>query len=221
MSRRAAFFDVDGTLVDCQTQKVLASVMTREKLLSPFQSVIATLWFFAYALGLTRTSENIRRRIYTVFTLRSKKEMDTLFSRVAEEIVRSHLRPGLIPIVRQHKKERISVFALSGSLSNLCLSICAEFGIERCFSTKLSVENDRYTGFWEGNILEGSNKVALMRQLADSEGIDLSECSAYADSYSDIPMLSVVGFPVAVSPDSRLKKHALRRKWRIIDDRIS
>ena len=35
-----------------------------------------------------------------------------------------------------------------------------------------------------------------------------SRCAAYSDSANDIPMLSLVGHPYAINPDSRLRKHA-------------
>ncbi len=37
-----------------------------------------------------------------------------------------------------------------------------------------------------------------------ARGYDLDECFAFSDSYSDVPMLSVVGHPAAVNPDKRL-----------------
>jgi phosphoserine phosphatase len=45
--------------------------------------------------------------------------------------------------------------------------------------------------------------------------VDLRHSYAYADSYSDLPLLRVVGNPVAVSPDSQLYRHARRRRWPI------
>ena len=44
-------------------------------------------------------------------------------------------------------------------------------------------------------------------------------CSAYSDSINDLPMLSLVGRPVAVNPDSALRAEAKRRGWEIRDFR--
>ena len=51
------------------------------------------------------------------------------------------------------------------------------------------------------------------------EGLDLAACSAYSDSFNDLPMLSMVGDPVAINPDSRLRAHAKAQGWRIRDYR--
>jgi hypothetical protein len=50
-------------------------------------------------------------------------------------------------------------------------------------------------------------------------GIELQGSYAYSDSTTDIPMLSVVGNPVAVNPDRELRRHAEEHKWQIRDFR--
>jgi hypothetical protein len=56
-----------------------------------------------------------------------------------------------------------------------------------------------------------------MRSLAHERGYDLAECYAYSDSQTDLPMLEIVGHPVAVNPDSELRKVAVERGWPIMD----
>ncbi len=55
-----------------------------------------------------------------------------------------------------------------------------------------------------------------MRALAEREDLDLSESSAYSDSYTDLPMLEAVGHPVAVNPDRVLAKVARERDWEVM-----
>jgi hypothetical protein len=54
-----------------------------------------------------------------------------------------------------------------------------------------------------------------MMEYAAEHGIDLSESFAYSDSVTDVPMLSVVGNPVAVNPDKDLAREAIEREWEI------
>ena len=58
-----------------------------------------------------------------------------------------------------------------------------------------------------------------VRALAEREGLDLSLCSAYSDSYNDLPMLSIVGEAVAINPDARLRAHARAAGWQVRDYR--
>ena len=59
-------------------------------------------------------------------------------------------------------------------------------------------------------------KARLIREHAKAHGYDLNECFAYSDSYSDVPMLSVVGHPAAVNPDARLTRLANAYGWPIL-----
>ena len=54
-----------------------------------------------------------------------------------------------------------------------------------------------------------------MRELAEREGIDLAHSTAYSDSHTDLPFLEVVGKPVAVNPDRKLRSIAEERGWPI------
>jgi phosphoserine phosphatase len=55
-----------------------------------------------------------------------------------------------------------------------------------------------------------------VREWAKARGEDLGDCFAYSDSYSDVPLLSVVGHPCVVNPDLRLGKLARTYAWPVI-----
>ena len=55
-----------------------------------------------------------------------------------------------------------------------------------------------------------------MRDHARAKGHDLDDCFAYSDSYSDVPMLSVVGHPAAVNPDAKLARLAHTYSWPVV-----
>jgi phosphoserine phosphatase len=66
-------------------------------------------------------------------------------------------------------------------------------------------------------VVAGPEKARLIREHARDNHHDLAECFAYSDSYSDVPMLSVVGHPAAVNPDSKLARLARTYGWPIIE----
>ena len=80
----------------------------------------------------------------------------------------------------------------------------------------ISIRIQRGTGRLAGPFCYGPGKVDAIHELARWEGLDLAQCYAYSDSASDLPMLEAVGHPVAVNPDSRLERLALRRGWPIV-----
>jgi hypothetical protein len=58
-----------------------------------------------------------------------------------------------------------------------------------------------------------------MRALAVARGYDMSECYAYSDSETDVPMLSAVGHPHAVNPDKVLRRMATDHSWPVLQFR--
>lgn len=84
---------------------------------------------------------------------------------------------------------------------------------ELVIGAELEVRDGRYTGFLSRPPLVGEARAAWLRRFARQEGVDLRHAYAYADSYSDLPLLRAVGNPVAVSPDSALYRYARRRRW--------
>ena len=64
-----------------------------------------------------------------------------------------------------------------------------------------------------------SRRPRRSRSSPRASGIDLSQSYAYSDSITDLPMLEVVGNPVAVNPDKDLRRIAEERGWQIRDFR--
>ena len=46
--------------------------------------------------------------------------------------------------------------------------------------------------------------------------VNLSSSYTYGDRVQDIPMLEMVGYPVAVYPDKELLNYASERSWKVI-----
>jgi phosphoserine phosphatase len=82
--------------------------------------------------------------------------------------------------------------------------------------TRSEIVDGVYTGRLAGPFCYGPGKVVAMAEIARWDGLDLTQCYAYSDSSSDLPMLEAVGHPVAVNPDGRLERHARSHGWPIV-----
>ena len=76
-----------------------------------------------------------------------------------------------------------------------------------------------FTGRLVGDILHGPGKKHAVAALAALQQLDLEKCTAYSDSINDLPMLEMVGSPVAVNPDRKLRRYAEERGWTVRDYR--
>jgi hypothetical protein len=107
------------------------------------------------------------------------------------------------------------VFIVSASPEEIVQSLGDFLGVDEAIASRARVdEAGRYTGEME-RYAYGPFKAEVMREIAAAEGIDLAASYAYSDSYTDAPMLEVVGHPVAVNPDRVLLKLAREREWEV------
>ncbi len=214
----AAFYDIDGTLVSCQTQQLLAKVFFEERLLSFFEIAQITLWFLIHKIGISNDSNAIRKKVYRAFSLRSKGEIDQLIEKTFQQRIKPNLNYFLKQTIQNHKKEGAVIVAISGTLEQFCEKVSSIFEIPEYFGTRLVVTDNRYRGGWQGVILEKEAKVKLARELALERGLDLRQSYVYADSFGDLPLLQAVGHPIVVGNDNKLIHYVKKQGWQILRD---
>jgi phosphoserine phosphatase len=113
------------------------------------------------------------------------------------------------------------VVLVSGALDVILDHFAKEFGTTHIIANRLEIHNRYATGKLLRPVVAGPTKARLVVEHAKQHGHDLEECFAYSDSYSDVPMLSVVGQPAAVNPDTQLAYLARAYHWPIIDLTVS
>src|SRR5262249_60222569 len=89
-------------------------------------------------------------------------------------------------------------------------------GVNDFNANRLEFENGYATGQLGKPFVAGATKAQIMRDYAAQHGLDLGASWAYTDSYSDYPMLAVVGHPTAVNPDLRLRTVARSYDWPVL-----
>jgi HAD superfamily hydrolase (TIGR01490 family) len=216
--KAAAFFDIDGTIVRCQTQEKLIQFIIQNKMISVFEVFPFLFWFYLYKLGLIRgETDNVRRRAYALLSRYPSDEIDCVIQKVYELWVRPTINSHILERIKWHKDQNHYLVALSGSLQQFCKLVCDEVGIGQFYGTQLKSEGGCYTNGWEGVILEGQAKADMLQIFARQNDVDLSCSYAYGDKYSDKIFLSHVGHPVVVCPDALMRNAALVSGWEIIN----
>ena len=129
------------------------------------------------------------------------------------------LRPDVAEVLRQHQAEGHQVILVSGAFEELLAYIGERLGVRHVVGTRLELTRGRYSGRAIKPCF-GPDKVVLLTELLAKSGleVDLSQSFAYGDSISDVPMLELVGNPVAVYPDSLLRDYASQKGWQIIGE---
>jgi HAD superfamily hydrolase (TIGR01490 family) len=218
---RAAFFDVDNTMM------VGASIFH-------FAKGLASRDFFSWrdlvrfaarqarlrARGESSGDMHTTRESALAFVAGKKvAEIIALGEEIYDEEMADRIWAGTHALARRHLDAGERVWLVTATPVELATIIARRLDLTGALGTVAESADGLYTGRLVGDVLHGEAKAAAVRSLAEREGLDLAECTAYSDSINDMPMLSLVGHPVAVNPDSALRAEAKDRGWPIRDFR--
>src|SRR5581483_11838734 len=125
--------------------------------------------------------------------------------------------PQVLALAHEHQDAGRRVYIVTAASQELADMLARVLALDGAVGSQFSeVQDGVYTGRPGGLFIYGSEKALALRRLAEREGIDLSGSYAYSDSASDLPMLRLVGHPVAVNPDSTLAKAAREERWEVL-----
>jgi HAD superfamily hydrolase (TIGR01490 family) len=225
MQRKAAFFDVDGTLT---TGRVWRGIMDYFKQRSERRLINALFWarhmpiYFAFKLKLVGQSAFRRpwaANLPTYFRGYTVEEAQTIWDYVVDEYLPPLLRPDALALIQQHKQAGDLVVLVSAGPTPLQERIAAAVGADLAVGTEPEVVEGRYTGRSRGPVCMDEYKPLLTLDKLSALGIevDLAASHAYADSAGDVGLLGMAGHPVALHPDAHLRPIAEARGWKIME----
>jgi HAD superfamily hydrolase (TIGR01490 family) len=218
MSRAAAFFDLDRTLMAGSSGMHFARAAYSTGMVT--RSLLAK-WGLEHLRFRLRGSTDER----TAQVLSQVKDLlagvrERDIERMAPELlagVLPRIYPQMLDEVRAHQDAGRATFIVSAAGNGLVEILAQVLAMDGGIGTRYEVGED---GLLTGRIVEpfvyGAGKVAAMEDFASRHDIALRDSWAYSDSSSDLPMLRAVGYPVAVNPDQELGAIAAEEGWRVM-----
>lgn len=131
------------------------------------------------------------------------------------QLVLPTVYPEAIEAIRHHQELGHVVAIVSGATKFVVKPLAEALGIRHYLYTRLEVEHGRFTGRVIDPICFEEGKIYWLQQFIDERGIDLAKSWFYTDSITDLPLMDLVGHPVAVNPDPFLFRAARGRGWPI------
>lgn len=122
-----------------------------------------------------------------------------------------HARRGEAIVLVTGTLEPLAVRAAAALRKELKRKGC-ETAVHVC-ATRLEQKNGRWTGRIRGEAMVGAAKARAVSALAGKFGLDPAGCSAYGDGEQDRWMLGCVGHPFAVNASRGLRQVARAHGW--------
>ena len=218
----AAFFDVDNTIMRGASLFHFAVGLARRKFFTVPQIVDFGRKQVKFVVSGSEDLEDMASATEAALSFvegRSVSELVDLGEEVFVDEMPDKLIPGTLALAQGHLDAGQRVWLVTATPVELATIIAKNLGLTGALGTVAEVRDGVYTGRLVGAPLHGVAKAEAIRAIAEREGLVLERCSAYSDSSNDIPMLSMVGNPVAVNPDATLRQHAKENGWPIYDFR--
>jgi HAD superfamily hydrolase (TIGR01490 family) len=142
-------------------------------------------------------------------------EASAIWDAIADEVM-DDLRPAVLTRLRDHQAQGHRVVLVTGSFRPIAEAVAARLNIHDVLAAPLEARDGRYTGRIIPPLCQGPGKRAHVEAFLAGTGIDMAASYAYADSFVDEDLLSLVGHPTAVAPDRKLAAIAAERGWPVI-----
>jgi len=211
----AAFFDVEGTLVDANLPRMSLALGSEMGYFSRWQiAQLGALSMLGKVLpgnlkGWARITA-IRRAMAG----QREQDVDKLVEAVLPRAM-ARMKSQSLALLKAHQSHGLPLVLLSGGLHELIARLGAELG-GRGEGTRYMKSGGRFLAKFDGPICQGEGKAERARAVYTEMGFNPAECYAYGDTGSDIPFLELFGHPHAVDPDQRLASEAQLRGWPVI-----
>ena len=218
--RKLAIFDIDGTIFRSSLVRELLNSLIREGVFSKSVEKEVEKDYLAW-VNRQGDYENYIWKVVDLYTenIGGKYEKDV--SAVVKKTISSEknkLYRFTRDLLKDLKKQNYFLLAISGSPSFIVSEFARQLKFDHYFGSEYEVKK----GIFTGKVLRGGwlDKTVLLNKFKQTHrDIDFSSSIGIGDTQSDIPLLEIVGNPIAFNPNMELAKYAKRKGWRIIVER--
>jgi HAD superfamily hydrolase (TIGR01490 family) len=215
---KAAFFDVDGTLVRTNIVHAFAFYAMNQG------TIFGTAWNTARtvaSLPLLWAADQVNRKLfnevfYAFYRGQSEDRLVVLAGELFDQVLRPAIFPGASRLIDEARRAGCRIVLCTGALDFTVRRLAEHLGADDLLANRLHFVDGVATGKVVPPVIEGAHKAVAIRDYCVREGLALDRSHAYSDSFSDYPMLAVVGHPAAVNPDLRLRNVARAYEWPVL-----
>ena len=220
MVKSAAFFDLDKTLLSKSSTLAYVKPLYDGGLISRNAVLRGAYSQFVYQLAGADHDQMEQARVQLSEMVRGwdVAKIEEIVNEALDSVIEPIVYAEGLKLIAEHHAAGRDVVIISSSGTEVVEPIAARLGADIAVGTQMAIENGQYTG----EILfyaYAEGKVEAMERLAAERDYDLTECYAYSDSITDLPMLEAVGHPVATNPDKELREVARDNVWPVMEFR--
>ena len=212
----AAYFDLDGTLLNASSEKTLTGVLARRR---PWRIPHATIaWTLGATFGLLTGKapyDALRNRGH--LSLASWKILEQYSEEIATTYLKEKVSPGAWERLDWHRKQGHRLVLVTATVAPMAEAMARVLGMDKVYGCGPENRAGMLSGSERGwSVPRRKGKVPIVEQDAEKHGHDLSQCYGYGNTHADSWFMRICGHAIAVNPESSLEQFAKKNNWEIV-----
>ncbi len=218
---KLVLFDLDNTLLNGDSDSAWATYLIEQGILDPVAHKLQNDLFYSNYLDGTLDIQAWLKFQLAPLTLLPLEKLYALRSDFINHVIRPIVLEEGLNMIQHHRNQGDQIVIVTATNDFVTEPIARLLGVNHLIATQAEKTNEgHYTGQVLGIPSFREGKITRLNQWLKQQNqqlTDYSETWFYSDSHNDIPLLSLVNYPVAVNPDAKLLQHARALKWQIAD----
>ena len=215
-SEVAAYFDLDGTLLNASSEKTLTGLLARRR---PWRIPHATVaWTLGTAFGLLTGKapyDALRNRGH--LSLASWRVLEQYSDEIATSTLKAKVSQGAWERLEWHRNQGHRLVLVTATVAPMAEAMARVLGMDEVYGCGPKSRTGWLSGSERGwSVPRRKGKVPIVQQDAAEHGHDLSKCYGYGNTLADSWFMQICGHAIAVNPESSLEKHANQHSWDIV-----
>lgn len=216
-----ALFDLDNTLLNGDSDHGWGMFLASVGAVDPIQQKKRQDYFYQQYLDGELDAYEFCKYQFEVLSNTPTEQLQAWHAQFMAEVIEPMIESGKADLLTKHQQAGDTILIITATNDFVTTPIATRLGVDTLIATTAEFKNGKYTGEVEGVPCFQDGKITRLRQWLKSQDLDekdaLQGSTFYSDSINDLPLLELVDNPVAVTPDDKLRAHAEKLHWPIID----
>ena len=213
-----AVFDFDGTSIYGNSPVTLVKHLFLNRMMGPISCLQVGFWGIAYHFHLPQNEAWVRGKVFKSFQGMPREDVDKFLRDFYDERIEKMWLPKAQAAIDRHVAAGDEVLWISATFEPIVERAAELHRMPHFMATQMEpLDDGTYGTKVVGKPMEGHEKLKAVQRWADERfGPGNWELTyAYADHYSDTPLLTAAVHPCCVNPGPTLRKHAEKVGWPI------